>query len=66
MCSSDMVSDKVSDKVSDNAMINMALTILALIDIALTSALWHDLTVLALINVTDKYDSDMDSGSDWL
>jgi len=48
------------------ALINMALTFPALINMALAGALWHDLTVPAAINVTDKCDSDMDSGSDWL
>jgi hypothetical protein len=42
------------------------LTILGLINIALRIALSHDLAILAVINVTDKCDLDMDSGVDWL
>jgi len=41
-----------------------SLTILALIDMALTSVLWHNLTIPAVINVTDTCDCDMDCGSD--
>jgi hypothetical protein len=44
----------------------MALKIQALINIALTGVLWNDLTVPAVINVTDNCDAVMDSGSDWL
>jgi len=36
------------------------------INMALTGAVWYTLTVPAAINVTDKCDSDMDSGSDLL
>jgi len=41
-----------------------SLTILALINMALTSALCEILKMPVVINLTDKCDSDMDSGSD--
>jgi len=43
-----------------------SLTIPALKKMALPSALWHDRTIPAVIIVTDKWDSDMDSSTDWL
>jgi len=41
-----------------------SLAILTLINIALTNVLWHDLKILAAINVTDKCDYDLHSGFD--
>jgi len=37
-----------------------------MLHIALRSLLWHDLTIPAARNVSDKWHSEMDSGSDWL
>jgi hypothetical protein len=63
---SDIVSDNSgSDNVAlTSVALRLSLKIPALINIGLTSTLCNNLTIPAAINVTDKCDLDIDSGSD--